>query len=149
MKNNNLNFITPARIKLMWESDRWDVPLAGILKLDNKKICFFKRAHHPTDAEEGIISYEDKEYNRYDVFELKPDEVKYELRVHDCFVRYVGSHIDAIDNKLSSLGGKAQLIRPQLEHTKFYSKYPISERREYKNNKYLGSFYMTNGVLNN
>jgi|SRR3989344_3412748 len=143
----NINLIESSRIVLMWENDRWDVPLSGILKLDGRKICYFKRVYHPADAEEGKISYDDKEYDRYDVFELSPEQIKFELKMHEDFVRYVGSHTEAVDNKLGVLGEKTHLIKPLGEHKKFYNKYTSMNQKEYENNKYLGSFYMKNGDI--
>lgn len=144
MKNSDLNLINSSRIKLMWETDRWDVSLSGILMLDDEKICFFKRVHHPSEAEDGKISYDDKEYNLYNIFELSADEIKHELQMHKDFIRYVGSHSDAINNKLDVLGDKSKLIRPLDEHKKFFERYPNEDQKKYVNNKYLGSFYMTN-----
>lgn len=147
METKDINLIDPSRITLMWENDRYDVPLSGILKLDGEKMCYFKRAYHPADAEEGRISYDDKEYNRYDVFELSPEQAEQELEIHKDFVRYVGSHIEAVDNKLGVLGEKTHLMKPLSEHKKFYDKYPSISQEKFEDNKNLGSFYMTsNGI---
>lgn len=147
MKRENINLIESSRIRLMWETDRWDVTLTGILKLDDRTTCFFKRAYHPADAEEGRISYEDKEYNRYDVFELSTKEAKHELNMHNDFVQYVGSHTDIINNDPRSLGRKSHLVKSLEEHKKFYDKYPPEGQKKYEDNKYLGSFYMTVGGI--
>lgn len=146
-KSNNLNIINKFRIQLLWENDHWDVPLNGILKLDKGKVCFFKRAYHPTDPEEGLITYEDKEYNRYDIFELTQEEIEYQLKSHNDFKKYVGSHSDIIDNDPNSLKENSHLVKPLKEHKKFYDKYPASEQKTYEDNKYVGSFYMDkNGI---
>ena len=103
---------------------------------------FFKRFYHPADAEEGKISYEDKEYNRYDIFELSSKQIDYELKMHEDFVRYVGSHFDIINNDIRSLDKKYHLIKPLEEHKKFYDKYLSIDQEKYENGNYLGSFYM-------
>ena len=143
------NFIESSRIKFMWELDRWDVILSGVLKLDNKKICFFKRAYHPADAEDGKISYDDKEYNRYDVFEFSQQEVGFELMMHEDFVQYVGSHSDIVDNDPGSPNKNLHLVKPLDQHKKFYDKYSNVNQKKYEDNKYLGLFYITNKGIEN
>ncbi len=142
MKKEEINYIDMSRIELLWENDHWDVPLEGVLRLDGDKICLFKRKYNPADAEDGLISYEDKEYNRYDIYELSAEEIEHEQTVHNDFVKYVGTNTNFVANRLLTSSERAGNVKPPEEQAKFYSKYSPEVQRKYEDNAYLGSFYM-------
>ena len=123
--------VAKERVRVLWASGYWDGALDGLAEFDGSQAwyCLAEEAEDETAA--GW-------FRRFWLVRLTGEQLDDEIRRHDDFRRYVGTHFDYDEQA----GDRADRMRPQTEWPKFYEKYPEDRRGpgDLSQNEVLGWF---------
>ena len=121
--------VKESDIKFLWYNNKWDGKLSGMAEVNGDKVyfdmfyeCFPATVSIPAGdyTAEQLEEFQEALYKRTRLFKLiklTPEALNEELKRHECFQQYVGTHNDC--------GGPGEL-RPTHLHHIFYDKYPSS-----------------------
>lgn len=124
-------------IRILWHNDFYDYPRSGVCLFGGEKRYFKlitemweKNPNYDPVKDADIECEEDCEYMRqaariYGVYELTPEELAAEERIHKNFQTHVGMHTDYDEEGSRPIGR----VKPREEWDKFY-KDPINKREE-------------------
>ena len=121
----SLKKVSSNDYKIIWISDYYDAPISGLLFFDKKRY-WFDMINKKEQSDQLI--------RRYAIVKLSKKQLEIELKIHNDFQKYVGTHWD-----------KKRLSKPPKrvygkEHL-FYDKYlAYIESRPYENNKVIAWF---------
>lgn len=129
IKNNNpssdLAKIEFSKTETIWVSGYWDGAISGMIEYKNE-LLWFEMIQENEEWKEG------EWYRRFAILELSNDQIEKELKVHEDFQRYVGTHFD----------GKQLKTPPEFEEGKmneFYNKHSeYVKSRPFENNEVIG-----------
>lgn len=108
------------KIKIIWETDRYDGPLSGVCEFEGSR-------HYFNIIDEMDKNNKDKEnlfgcrLRLFGIYKLTESEMSSVIYWHNEFRKYVGTHTDYTETK-----GK---VHPQSSHHKFYDAYKKREKR--------------------
>lgn len=116
-----------AALRLLWATDWWDGPTAGVA-LANGEPCYFKAADEDEHPPPRCCV----------VWRLTAGQFEELKRWHDLFREHVGSHTDFDADGRRHPGS----LRPQVEHSRFYDAYATRRPLELTDDAVIGYCWM-------